>query len=185
MNKSSRRNRGATPGSVCTLRRQMLGDQGADALGSSCHDGGFTLKPVHVILLRCEDCLCAPTFRGKSRQGRKADTARDRGLSALPSSAPTDAVRQCRFGPLPQGAAVLASGVPCFRGPVRRRHPFPAPRKHESPRGSHAFAAALKAGRFGKQAAKAWHTSYTPWGDGGWAEPGRGRGGNRRGRRTA
>jgi hypothetical protein len=118
-------------------------------------------------------------------QGRKADTARDRGLSALPSSAPTDAVRQSRFGPLPQGAAVLASGVPCFRGPVRRRHPFPAPRKHESPRGSHAFAAALKAGRFGKQAAKAWHTSYTPWGDGGWAEPGRGRGGNRRGRRTA
>jgi hypothetical protein len=97
MNKSSRRNRGATPGSVCTLRRQMLGDQGADALGSSCHDGGFTLKPVHVILLRCEDCLCAPTFRGKSRQGRKADTARDRGLSALPSSAPTGVDRPLPF----------------------------------------------------------------------------------------
>ena len=36
-----------------------------------------------------------------ARQGRKGATAHDRGLSALPSSAFTDVVRQSRIGPLP------------------------------------------------------------------------------------
>ena len=40
-------------------------------------------------------------------QGRKAATVRDGGLSALPSSASTDAVRQSRIGPLPPSPAVL------------------------------------------------------------------------------
>src|ERR1019366_643289 len=35
------------------------------------------------------------------------------------------------------------AGVPCFRGPVPKPRPVWTPRKHESSRGTHAFAAAL------------------------------------------
>jgi hypothetical protein len=65
------------------------------------------------------------------------------------------------------------AGVPCFRGPVRRRYPLLTPRKHESPRGLHAFAAAPTARRRGREAAKAWHTSYTACGDDGAAPHGK------------
>jgi hypothetical protein len=61
-------------------------------------------KAIHVPYSRGSFRQC---FGFAAGQGRKADTARDGGLSALPSSASSGAVRQGRIGPLSEVQAVL------------------------------------------------------------------------------